>query len=132
VAYPGSDELDTSVLLHASSGFDRGDRMSKSIDAMREELGRGPMLYRYSGADSEEGAFVACSFWMAQALACVGRIDESVALMDAMIDLSNDVGIYSELIAPDDLAYLGNLPQALSHVALVNAAITIEEITGRQ
>ncbi|MBF4634182.1 glycoside hydrolase family 15 protein [Agreia pratensis] len=131
VAYPGSDELDTSVLLHASSGFDRGDRMSKSIDAMREELGRGPLLYRYSGADSEEGAFVACSFWMAQALACVGRIDESVAQMDAMIDLSNDVGIYSEMIDPDDLAYLGNLPQALSHLALVNAAITIEEITGR-
>jgi GH15 family glucan-1,4-alpha-glucosidase len=64
VAYPGSDELDTSVLLHASSGFDRGERMSRTIDAIRDELGRGPLLYRYSGAEAEEGAFVACSFWL--------------------------------------------------------------------
>jgi GH15 family glucan-1,4-alpha-glucosidase len=131
VAYPGSDELDTSVLLHASSGFDRGERMSKTIDAMTEELGRGPLLYRYSGVESEEGAFVACSFWLAQALACVGRVDESVEQMDRMIALANDVGIYSEMINPEDLSFLGNLPQALSHLALVNAAITIEQIMHR-
>jgi GH15 family glucan-1,4-alpha-glucosidase len=131
VAYPGSDELDTSVLLHASSNFDRGDRMSLTIDAMRRELGRGALLYRYSGAEAEEGAFVACSFWLAQALACVGRVDEAVEQMNRMVSLANDVGLYSEMINPEDLSFLGNLPQALSHLALVNAAITIEEITGR-
>jgi GH15 family glucan-1,4-alpha-glucosidase len=131
IAYPGSDELDTSVLLHASSGFDRGERMSKTIDALRDELGRGPLMYRYSGAEAEEGAFVACSFWLASALACVGRTAEAIAQMDATIELSNDVGIFSEMIDPQDFSFLGNLPQALSHLALVNAAITIEEITAR-
>ncbi|CAD5998724.1 glycoside hydrolase family 15 protein [Agreia sp. COWG] len=131
VAYPGTDELDASVLLHGPSGFDRGDRMSSTIDALRRELGRGPLMYRYSGVDAEEGAFVACSFWLASALACVGRADEAAILMDELIPLANDVGLYSEMIDPHDMSFLGNLPQALSHLALVNAAITIEELTGR-
>jgi GH15 family glucan-1,4-alpha-glucosidase len=61
----------------------------------------------------------------------VGRAAEAVDQMDATIELGNDVGIFSEMIDPDDLSFLGNLPQALSHLALVNAAITIEQITGR-
>jgi GH15 family glucan-1,4-alpha-glucosidase len=129
VSYPDSDELDATVLLHAPSGFDRGERMSSTIDAIRTELGRGPLLYRFSGAEAEEGAFVACSFWMASALACVGRTDEAVSLMDEMVDLGNDVGLYSEMIEPDSGDFLGNLPQALSHLALVNTAITIEQLT---
>jgi len=131
VSHPGSDELDASVLLHATSGFDRGKRMSATIDAIRAELGRGVLLYRYSGVDSEEGAFVACSFWMASALACVGRHREAVELMDELMTLSNDVGLYSEMIEPSDLSFLGNLPQGLSHLALVNAAITIDELARR-
>lgn len=129
VSFPGSDELDATVLLHAPSGFNRGERMSSTIDALRTELGRGPLLYRFSGAEAEEGAFVACSFWMAAALACVGRTEEAVTLMDEMVALGNDVGIYSEMIEPDSGDFLGNLPQALSHLALVNAAITIEQLT---
>jgi GH15 family glucan-1,4-alpha-glucosidase len=131
VAYPGTDELDASVLLHAPSGFDRGPKMSSTIDALRSELGRGPLMYRYSGVEAEEGAFVACSFWLASSLACVGRSEESTTLMNETLDLANDVGLYSEMIDPDDLAFLGNLPQGLSHLALVNAAITIEELTRR-
>jgi GH15 family glucan-1,4-alpha-glucosidase len=129
VSYPGSVELDTTVLLHAQSGFDRTERMSKTIDAITAELARGPLLYRYSGAESEEGAFVACSFWLASALACVGRTDEAIAQMDATVALSNYVGLYSEMIQPDTGEFMGNLPQALSHLALVNAAITIDEQT---
>lgn len=128
VTYPGSDELDAAVLLHATSGFDRGPRMSATIDAIRAELGRGALLYRYTGMDAEEGAFVACSFWMASALACVGRHDEAVTMMNELIGLANDVGLYSEMIDPMDLSFLGNFPQGLSHLALVNAAITIDEL----
>jgi GH15 family glucan-1,4-alpha-glucosidase len=128
VAWAGGTDLDASVLLHAPSGFERGPRMSSTIDAVRAHLGRGPLLYRYSGADQEEGAFVACSFWAASALACVGRHDEATTLMNKLIALSNDVGLYSEMIDPETSEFLGNLPQALSHLALVNAAITIDEL----
>jgi GH15 family glucan-1,4-alpha-glucosidase len=130
VAHAGDDSLDASVLLHATSGFDRGPRMSSTIDAIRDELGRGPLVYRYSGAEQEEGAFVACSFWMASALACVGRHDEATALMDELVELSNDVGLLAEMIEPNDRSFLGNLPQGLSHIGLINAAITIEELSG--
>lgn len=128
VTFPGSMQLDTAVLLHATSGFDRGSRMSATIDAIRAELGRGVLVYRYSGMHEEEGAFVACSFWLAAALACVGRHGEAVELMDELIGRANDVGLYSEMIEPTDGSFLGNLPQGLSHLALVNAAITIDEL----
>lgn len=128
--YAGSDQLDASVLLHALSGFDRGDRMSSTIDALREELGRGPLMHRYSGMEHEEGAFVACSFWLAAALAEVGRADEGHELMAQMLELSNDVGVYSEMIDPATGDFLGNLPQALSHLALLAAAVTLSRADG--
>jgi len=129
VFFPGTTELDASVLLHGPSGFDRGPRMSRTIDAIRDELGRGPHAYRYSGADAEEHTFVACSFWVAGALACVGRADEATAVMDALVAEANDVGMYSEMIDEASGEFFGNLPQGLSHLALINAAITIEELT---
>lgn len=129
VMHPGSDDLDASVLLHAMSGFDRGDRMSSTIDALTAELGEGPLLYRYSGAQQEEHTFVACAFWRASALACVGRTDEAVAAMDELVGMTNDVGILAEMIDPADGAHWGNLPQALSHLGLINTALTIAELT---
>jgi len=129
VFYAGSDDLDASVLLHAPSGFERGPRMDSTIDAIRDELGRGALMYRYSGVQSEEATFVSCAFWAASALACVGRHDEAITMMDELVGLANDVGLYSEMIDPDSLAFLGNFPQGLSHLALVNTAITIEELT---
>ncbi len=125
VMYPGSKSLDASVLLHAPSGFDRGERMSSTIDRIREQLGAGPHLFRYSGAEKEEGTFVACSFWAVSALACVGRHDEATDLMDRLVATANDVGLYSEMISAEDGSFLGNLPQGLSHLALVNAAADI-------
>jgi GH15 family glucan-1,4-alpha-glucosidase len=125
VWYPGTDELDASILLHAISGFDRGPRMSSTLDALRDELGRGPHLYRYSGMPTEEGTFVACSFWMASALHLVGRRDEARALMAELVGVGNDVGLLSEMIDASDGSFLGNLPQGLSHLALINAAITL-------
>ena len=127
VWYPGTDQLDASILLHAISGFDRGERMSATLDALRSELGRGPLLYRFSGADKEEGTFVACAFWMAAALDCVGRRQEATALMDELVPLANDVGLFTEMIAEEDSAFVGNFPQGLSHLALITAALTLDE-----
>jgi GH15 family glucan-1,4-alpha-glucosidase len=127
VLHPGTEDLDTSVLLHAISGFDRGPRMRSTIDALREDLGRGPLLHRYSGMQHEEGAFVACSFWAVAALALVGRREEAVELMDETLALGNDVGLYTEMIDPEDNSFLGNFPQALSHLALLTAALALED-----
>ena len=127
VWYPGTDDLDTSILLHAGSGFDVGPRMSSTIDALRAELGAGPLLYRYTGAAKEEAAFVAPSFWAVSALHAVGRTGEARALMDELVPLANDVGVLAEMIDPADGAFLGNLPQGLSHLALIGAALDLEE-----
>ncbi len=132
--YPGTQDLDASILLHAISGFDRGERMSSTLDVLRRELGRGPHLYRYSGVAAEEGSFVACSFWMVSALQLCGRGQEARALMDALLDGPdgplNDVGVMAEMVDPATGHWLGNLPQALSHLALVNAAVTVHEHDG--
>ncbi|MGY1842011.1 glycoside hydrolase family 15 protein [Modestobacter sp. SYSU DS0875] len=130
VWYPGSEQLDASILLHAISGFDRGERMRRTLDALREELGDGPHLYRYSGADADEGTFLACSFWMVSALALCGRVEEAVDLMEELMGAANDVGLLTEMLDPRTGDLLGNLPQALSHLALVNAAITVSEHRG--
>lgn len=124
------DDLDASVLLHARSGFDRGERMSRTIDVLRRELGAAPtsLLYRYTGMREVEGTFTACAFWVASALACVGRHEEAVELMDDLVTHVNDVGLLSEMIDPQDGSFLGNMPQGLSHIALLNAAITIDEL----
>ncbi|MCZ2813792.1 glycoside hydrolase family 15 protein [Modestobacter sp. VKM Ac-2979] len=127
VWYPGTDQLDASIVLHAISGFDRGERMSSTLDALRAELGAGPHLYRFTGAAEEEGVFLACSFWLVSALALCGRVEEARGLMDELMSTPNDVGLLSEMLDPATGDLLGNLPQALSHLALVNAAITVAE-----
>lgn len=127
VMHPDTDALDTSILLHAMSAFDRGPRMESTIRAIEDQLQRGPLVYRYSGIEDEESPFVACSFWLAAAMACVGRVDDARSLMDQMVAQANDVGLFSEMISEDG-AFMGNLPQGLSHLALIQAALTIEEV----
>lgn len=128
VMYPGTDKLDASVLLHAPSGFDRGPRMSSTIDAIGERLGVGRLLFRYGGMEDIEYPFVACGFWRAAALACVGRRDEASALMDELVTDTNDVGLLAEMVDSDGHAW-GNTPQALSHLALIDAAIVIRDLS---
>lgn len=129
VMYPGTDALDCSILLHAMSAFDRGPRMESTIRAIEEQLQHGPLVYRYSGIQDEESPFVACSFWLAAALACVGRIDDAKQLMDDMVAQANDVGLFSEMLSAVDGDFMGNIPQGLSHLALIQAALTIEEVS---
>jgi GH15 family glucan-1,4-alpha-glucosidase len=101
-----------------------------TIDAIRSQLGAGgPLLYRYSGMQEQENAFLACSFWLAEALALGGRVDEAAAIMDEMTALANDVGLYSEEMEPSSKSLRGNLPQALTHLALISAAHAIATST---
>lgn len=127
--YAGTDELDASVLLATRTGYWAGDdpRLASTIRAIADELGGGhqPMLYRYSGQESEEGTFTACGFWMIEALVHTGRMDEARARFEAFAALANDVGLYTEEIDPDSEDLLGNIPQALSHLALIGAANAI-------
>ena len=128
----GSDALDCGMLLAARRGFGdpAGPRMRGTIDAIRAELGAGsPLLYRYSGMQEEENAFLACSFWLVEALALARRLDEAAELMDGLVGLANDVGLYSEEIEPASNELRGNLPQALTHLSLINAAAAFSRAT---
>jgi GH15 family glucan-1,4-alpha-glucosidase len=128
----GSDELDASVLLGLLSGYGEpgSARWGRTVESIRLELGHGPYVYRYTGEDGlsgGEGAFVSCSFWLAEALARVGRVADASALMNDLVALGNDVGLYAEELDQGTAAFLGNLPQGLSHLSLISAATAIAE-----
>ncbi len=123
--YAGTDDLDAATLLAGSTGFDRGERLAGTVAAVQRELTHGPLVYRYTGAETEEGAFVACTFWMVTALAALGRRTEGCELMDEAVHLANDVGLLSEQIDVATGAMLGNFPQGLSHLSLINAAFAL-------
>ncbi|WP_354284576.1 glycoside hydrolase family 15 protein [Sphingomonas sp. PvP056] len=122
VFYPGSDKLDASLALAVRFGFDGHDKLARTLDAIDAELGAGPYHYRYSGVDAEEGCFLACTFWIVEARALLGQRDRAQAALQAITTaLDRGVGILTEMADPKTGAFLGNLPQGLSHLAHVMA-----------
>jgi len=131
--YYGSKELDASVLNIPLVGFLPGDddRVTGTIDAVQQELGRDGFVSRYSTAETDdglpgdEGQFLACSFWLVSALAQNGRVDEARKLFDRLLGLSNDLGLLAEEYDVKRRRQVGNFPQAFSHLTLIIAARSI-------
>ena len=139
--YYGSDGLDAALLLIPRVGFlpPEDERVRGTIAAVQRELCEDGFVLRYrtdadptspegtvDGLPGSEGAFLACSFWLADALALTGEHDEARALFERLLDLRNDVGLLSEEWDPRAGRHLGNTPQAFSHVGLVNTALTLD------
>ena len=127
----GGKELDAALLLLPRVGFvDYNDeRMVRTTDAIREELDDGGLLKRFRRDDGEEGAFLACSFWLAECLAHQGRIEEARSVFDCAISTGNDLGLFSEEYDTENAELLGNFPQGLTHLAHITAAIALAELT---
>jgi GH15 family glucan-1,4-alpha-glucosidase len=133
-----SDELDASVLLLPLVGFLAPDdpRIAKTVAAVERELVADGFVLRYrteSGADGlppGEGAFLACSFWLADNYVLLGRHDDARRLFERLIALRNDVGLLSEGYDPRTKRLVGNFPQAFSHIALVNTACNLSRAAG--
>ncbi|MEV7564464.1 glycoside hydrolase family 15 protein [Streptomyces tanashiensis] len=130
----GSHELDAATLLIPQVGFLPPDdpRVVGTVDAVRDELMHGGFLRRYSpgstavdGLPGQEGTFLVCSFWLADALRLTGRTEEARALFERLVALTNDVGLLAEEYDPVSGRQLGNFPQAFSHIGLVGTAIAL-------
>ena len=132
----GSHDVDAGLLMLPLVGWDDpgGARIRGTVDAVNRTLREGDFVYRYradDGVPGGEGSFLNCSFWLVSALARCGRVAEATELMDRLAARANDVGLYSEEIDPRSGAFLGNFPQALVHLALIDAAITVSSVARR-
>jgi GH15 family glucan-1,4-alpha-glucosidase len=124
--WPGSARLDASLALAVRFGFDGREKLEKTLAAIDRELGAGPLYYRYSGVEREEGCFLACTFWIAEAKALLGHREEAEAMFRTALDfIDRSSGVYAEMADPSTGAFLGNLPQGLTHLALIQAAATL-------
>ena len=129
----GSDDLDASLLLLAPIGFIKPDdpRYRGTVEAIERNLVVDGLVLRYDSLKSKdglpagEGAFLACSFWLADAYLLLGRRDDAMRLFKELVALCNDVGLLSEEYDPRARRQLGNFPQAFSHVALINTACNL-------
>ncbi len=126
----GGTRLDAAALTFGITGFidGRDPLMTSTILTIQRWLTRGPLVYRYvaeQGTGREEGAFLPCSFWLAEALALAGRVGEAEDLVYRMNAHGNDLGLFPEEIRHQDGAFLGNFPLALTHVAHLSALLRI-------
>jgi GH15 family glucan-1,4-alpha-glucosidase len=144
--YYGSRELDASVLLLIEVGFLPPDdpRAVSTVRVIKRELMRDGLVLRYTqpakamsggqadvdGLPGAEGAFLACSFWLVNALHLIGEYDEAVGIFERLLSLRNDLGLLSEEYDPRYGRQVGNTPQAFSHVPLIQAALNLENHAG--
>jgi GH15 family glucan-1,4-alpha-glucosidase len=133
--YYGSDALDASLLMMPLVEFlpATDDRVRSTIEAIERDLTEDGFVLRYRATDAHdvdglsghEGAFLACSFWLADCLHLLGRYDDARALLERLIGLSNEIGLLAEEYDALAKRQVGNFPQAFSHVSLVNAAYNL-------
>jgi GH15 family glucan-1,4-alpha-glucosidase len=129
----GSSDLDAAVLVLPLLGVDDDPaRVRGTIDAIADRLSAGgPLLYRYppgsDGLPGTEGAFMPCAFWLVQALARTGRLEEAQRRFAELVELATPLGLYAEEIDPATGLHQGNFPQALTHAALVQAALALRD-----
>jgi GH15 family glucan-1,4-alpha-glucosidase len=143
--YYGSSELDAAVLLIPEVGFLPPDdpRVVSTVETIQRELVRDGLVLRYTQPDAPEqgkaevdglpgteGAFLACSFWLVNALHVIGRPDEALDLFDRLLSLRNDLGLLAEEYDPRYGRQVGNFPQAFSHMPLIQAALNLEDHAG--
>jgi GH15 family glucan-1,4-alpha-glucosidase len=133
----GRREVDAALLLLPTVEYIAWDdeRMLRTVAAIREDLGAGEgLLYRYrrdDGLDGDEGAFLCCSFWLAECLAQAGELSEAREIFDQAVARSNDLGLFSEEIDPRTGELLGNFPQGLTHLAHIDAAVALAQAQDR-
>jgi GH15 family glucan-1,4-alpha-glucosidase len=127
-----SAEMDAALLLLPTVEFvDWNDeRMLRTVDAVREDLDAGDgLLYRYRRDDGlqQEGAFLCCSFWLAECLGRAGELGEARSVFNQALGRGNDLGLFSEEVDPRTGELLGNFPQGLTHLAHISAACALAE-----
>jgi GH15 family glucan-1,4-alpha-glucosidase len=130
-----SENLDASVLTMPILGFEDSDssRIKKTIARIRSDLAQDDLVFRHDSEETEgEGAFLLCSFWLVECLALQGKTKEAGDLFERLVYRANDVGLFSEEIDPASGEFLGNFPQAFTHLGLVNAALALEHAHARQ
>jgi GH15 family glucan-1,4-alpha-glucosidase len=120
----GFDAADAATLFVPALGFlpTTDPRVLRTIEVVQRDLGVDGLVHRYhqpDGLDDDEGAFLLCSFWLLDCLTHAGRLDEAQRLLERLLGLANDVGLYAEEVDPRTGEQLGNTPQAFTHMALV-------------
>jgi GH15 family glucan-1,4-alpha-glucosidase len=138
VQYYGGKDLDASLLMIPLVGFlpASDPRVKGTVEAIERELVIDGFVLRYptkehvDGLPPGEAAFLACTFWLADNFAMLGRHDDSLKLFERLLDLRNDVGLLSEGYDPRKRRLLGNFPQAFSHISLVNTASNLSQAIG--
>jgi GH15 family glucan-1,4-alpha-glucosidase len=138
VQFYGGKDLDASLLMIPLVGFLPTDdpRVRGTVEAIERNLTRDGFVARYAtkqevdGLPAGEGAFLACSFWLADNFALLGRRDDALRLFERLLELRNDVGLLSEEYDTANRRLVGNFPQAFSHVSLINTASNLSRPKG--
>ncbi|MEX2467119.1 MAG: glycoside hydrolase family 15 protein [Gemmatimonadota bacterium] len=136
VSWLGGDKVDATLLLLGELGAsDDRERFAQTVHTIENELGDGPLVYRYGyddGLEGSEGAFGICSFWRMIALARIGEEERARDHFSRFCGYANDLGLFAEEIDPRSGQALGNFPQAFTHVGLINAALTLFEHSAQE